>query len=222
MATNRAPGDPAGDDARRASTPVEQASPTEPIRIDWIEPALLADGRPGRLGMTHLPGKHGISSRYPGLEYRRDLHADLVRLRALGVGTLLLLVEDHELARWGDTRIVERAAEEGIVVRRHSIRDGGVVDRPATMALLLAELRAARSGSDAAVACMGGVGRTGLVASCALVEAGLTAAEAIRAVRQLRHPDAVETDVQRRFVEAYAAWLSRRPRDSAEAAEVVD
>lgn len=201
----------ARDNQRRSSAPLEQASPTEPIRVDWIEPALLADGLSGRLGMTHLPGKHGISTRYPGLEYRRDLRADLVRLRALGIGTLLLLVEDHELALWGDMSIVEIAAEEGITVRRHPIRDGGVLDGPSTMAVLVAQLRRARAEADAAVACMGGVGRTGLVASCSLVEAGLTAAEAIRLVRELRHPDAVETDVQRRFVEAYSAWLSRRP-----------
>ena len=213
---SNAPAEPTGDDARRTSVPLEQASPTEPIRVDWIEPTLLADGRPGRLGMTHLPGKHGVSSRYPGLEYRRDLHADLVRLRSLGVGTLLLLVEDHELARWGDPGIVERAGQAGITVRRHPTPDGGVVDSAETMAALLAELRVARADSDAAVACMGGVGRTGLVASCSLVEAGLPPAEAIRMIRRLRHPDAVETEVQRRFVEAYAAWFSGRGSEDEE------
>ena len=178
--------------------------------------ALLGDGLPGRLGLTHLPGKHGISSRYPGLEYRRDLDADLALLRGMGVGTLLLLVEDHELALWGDPGIVARAAKEGITVRRHPTPDGGVVDSPGTMAGLLVELRHARARSDAAIACMGGVGRTGLVAACALVEAGLGPADAIRTIRRLRHPDAVETEVQHRFVEAYAAWVGGRAAGSGE------
>ncbi len=46
-----------------------------PIHVDWIDPAVLADGLPGRLGLTILPGKRGKSIRYPGLVYRRDARA---------------------------------------------------------------------------------------------------------------------------------------------------
>jgi protein-tyrosine phosphatase len=57
---------------------------------------------------------------------------------------------------------------------------------------------------DVAVACMGGVGRTGMVVACALVRAGRTPAESVARVRSLRHPTAVETAAQERFVERYA------------------
>ena len=80
-----------------------------PIHVDWIDPAVLADGLPGRLGLTILPGKRGKSIRYPGLVYRRDARADLVRLHGMGVGLLALLVEDRELERWGDPALVEQS-----------------------------------------------------------------------------------------------------------------
>jgi protein-tyrosine phosphatase len=52
---------------------------------------------------------------------------------------------------------------------------------------------------------MGGVGRTGTVAACALVAAGWTPDEAITQVRQVRHPTAVETAAQVGFVRDYAS-----------------
>jgi protein-tyrosine phosphatase len=50
---------------------------------------------------------------------------------------------------------------------------------------------------------MGGVGRTGTVAACALVEGGMTADDAIATVRAVRHPTAVETVEQERFVRSF-------------------
>jgi len=192
-------------DDRRRSAPVEQADPDRPYRIDWIEAGALGDGAPGRMGLTFLPGKHGISSRYPGLTYRRTLQHDLDAMQAMAVSYLLLLVEDAELEQWGDPEIVSAGSTRGIVIRRHPLPDGGTPRSTGEMRDLLEELRAARRSGDVAVACMGGVGRTGLVAACALVTAGLDADAAIERVRAVRHPDAVETSEQRAFVERFAA-----------------
>jgi protein-tyrosine phosphatase len=185
-----------------------------PLRVDWLEPAELGDGRPGRLGLTILPGKHGPSVRYPGRVYRRELSRDLEALHAAGVRHLLLLVEDHELERWGDPSIVERGREAGIEVDRLPIPDGSPPVRAADMDALLARLNDARTEADAAVACMGGVGRTGTVAACALVAAGHSAADAIHRVREVRHPTAVETPGQVAFVEAYERHVAERDRGS--------
>lgn len=189
---------------RRARAPLEQADASVPYRIDWIDGPILGDRLPGRLGLTFLPGKHGTSFRYPGLVYGRDLDRDLAAMRAAGVEVLVLLVEDAELAAWGDPAIVERAAGAGIRVRRHPWPDGGTPASTAEMAALLGMIRADRATGNVAVACMGGVGRTGLVAACALVDAGFDAGAAIAEVRRIRHPDAVETEAQAEFVTAYA------------------
>lgn len=174
-----------------------------PLRIDWIGADELGDGRPGCLGLTILPGKHGASLRYPGRVYRRTLDGDLAALVAAGVALLLLLVEDEELARWGDVDIVERAAALGVTIVRRPMPDGGAPGSVGAMDEMLRLLANARGSGHAAVACMGGVGRTGTVVACALVAAGLSAERAIARVRQVRHPSAVETDAQTDFVARY-------------------
>jgi protein-tyrosine phosphatase len=187
---------------------VATPSPDLPIRVDWLAGGELGPG--GRLGMTILPGKHGASTRYPGLVYRRDLAVDLDGLLAQGVRHLLLLVDDEELARWGDTDIVARAAEGGLRITRRPLRDGSAPRTMEEMDDMLAVLAAARATFDVAVACMGGVGRSGTVAACALVAAGASAADAIERVRVVRHPTAVETEEQVAFVQAYERHVAER------------
>jgi protein-tyrosine phosphatase len=116
-----------------------------------------------------------------------------------------LLVDDEELAHWSDPGIVERGARVGVDVRRHPIPDGEPPADAADMRRILEDVRVGRANGDVAVACMGGVGRTGTVAACALVEAGMQADAAIAKVRAVRHPQAVETAAQEAFVRAFAA-----------------
>ncbi len=175
-----------------------------PLRVDWIGADAFADGRPGRLGLTFLPGKRGASMRYPGRIYRRELGADLATLASLEISRLLLLVEDHELHRWGDRDLVDQAASRGIAVERRPMPDGEPPASVTELVEILAWLGRARRDGDVAVACMGGVGRTGTIAACALVEAGWDADDAIAEVRRVRHPTAVETPAQEAFVRAFA------------------
>jgi protein-tyrosine phosphatase len=175
-----------------------------PPRIDWIDAERFADGLPGRLGLTELPGKQGASLRYPGVVYRRDLDRDLAALRGHGVGRLLLLVEDAELDQWGDADIVRRAAAGDLEVERRPMPDGAAPGSVEEADAIVAWIRRARRDGDLAVACMGGVGRTGTVAACALIDAGLAPEAAITLVRQIRHPTAVETDEQLAFVDRFA------------------
>lgn len=181
------------------------------MRIDWIEPDALVPQAPGRLGLTFLPGKRGASYRYPGHTYRRDTAEDLAAMRALGVVRLILLVEDRELDSWGDPAIVELGEQAGVTVHRHPMADGSPPSSLEAMDRILDEIADARAAGDVVVACMGGVGRTGTVAACALVRAGSTAAAAIEAVRAIRHPTAVETTAQERFVSRYAERRGSRP-----------
>lgn len=171
-----------------------------PLRVDWLE----ADAEPGRVGLTILPGKHGASTRYPGRVYRRDLDRDLVTLGELGVRHLVLLVEDSELERWGDLDIVQRGDAAGVLIHRFPMADGGTPRDLGEMQQILDTIRSGQRDGNVAIACMGGVGRTGMVAACHLVERGLSPRDAIATVRAVRHPGAVETHAQEEFVLRYA------------------
>jgi protein-tyrosine phosphatase len=173
------------------------------LRIDWLPADELPGDLPGRLGMTFLPGKRGPSSRYPGNVYRRDAAHDLATMRDMGVVRLVLLVEDEELARWSDSRIVALGQQAGIEVVRFPIRDG-TAPTPEGMDAILAAVDEGRRAGDVAVACMGGVGRSGTVAACALVRAGRLPQDALARVRDVRHPEAVETEAQEHLVRSYA------------------
>jgi protein-tyrosine phosphatase len=182
------------------------------LPIDWLDPEQLGDALPGRLGLTVLPGKQGVSFRYPGRVYRRDLDADFALLRSHGVERLILLVEDAELRHWSDPEIVARGATAGVTVLRHPLPDGRAPASVAEMATILDEVREGRSTANVAVACMGGVGRSGTVAACALVAGGLTPDAAIATVREVRHPTAIETAEQERFVRAFAQGVQAGER----------
>ena len=182
-----------------------------PPRIDWVPASDFGDDLPGNVGMTVLPGKHGPSVRYPGRVYRGNLDDDLAALGAAGIVRLVLLVDDVELHRWGDPALESRAVALGIEVDRHPIPDGSPPRDRAAMVAILASIATARSGGHVAVACMGGVGRSGTVVACALVAAGWTPEEAIGRVRQVRHPTAVETRAQEDFVRKFHPD-ERRPR----------
>jgi protein-tyrosine phosphatase len=185
-------------------SPPTDAPLDSPLHIDWLDiPAPRAEVT-GRLGMTILPGKHGASVRYPGRVYRRDLDADLETLARADVSRLILLVEDQELERWGDREIVARAARHGVEVYRVPLPDGGAPATPAEMDEIVSLVDGGRHDGNVVVACMGGVGRTGTVAACALVAVGIAAPVAIATVRRARHPTAVETAEQQAFVMSYA------------------
>jgi len=59
------------------------------------------------------------------------------------------------------------------------------------------------SGKNIFIHCMGGLGRTGVVAAMLLIEAGYSANQAITAVRSSR-PHTIETSAQEDFVYGYA------------------
>lgn len=172
-------------------------TPIRVNRVDLSRAPGLADA-PGALGMTFLPGKRGHGQHG---EHRRDLVADAHHLRThWGVERMVLLPEDHELAAWGVPDVVGMLRVAGIDVVRHPVVDQGVpADRASFGALLRETVDAIRGGASVAVACVGGLGRTGTTVACLLKDAGLDAGAAIDLTRASR-PGTIENDVQERFV----------------------
>jgi protein-tyrosine phosphatase len=106
---------------------------------------------------------------------------------------------------------VDLGRAAGVEVQRFPIQDGTAPELE-VMHAIQAALDEGRRRGHVAVACMGGVGRSGTVAACALVRAGRLPQDAIERVRDVRHPQAVETESQERLVRRYAEEIARAGR----------
>lgn len=172
-----------------ASDVLAAAQRNRRLRVDWLSEVAL--------GLTICPGR---------ADRRRDLAADLAVLS--DSDRLLCLLTDRELDWAGVPALLQAATEAGLAVHQHAIADQGVPD-PAAFRETVDWVHAALdAGERVVVHCMGGLGRSGLLAACVLVDRGLSAEAAIAAVRRARDPRAVETTEQEAFV---AAWAQRQP-----------
>lgn len=82
--------------------------------------------------------------------------------------------------------------------------DTGVPSLELATTAVQAVLDAATRGQNVVIHCKGGLGRTGLIAACALVATGISAAEAMVAVRNARQ-GAIENSRQEAFVREFAS-----------------
>ena len=163
------------------------------LRVDWVVTDLLGAGR---LGLTLCPGRR---------DRGRDLGEDLGQLVGDGVERLLCLLTDSELAWAGVTSLGTDAEAAGIEYRRSPIPDQGVPDMDEAVDLVRWCRAALARGARVVVTCMGGLGRSGTLAACVLVDADASPEAAVALVRAARGPRALETAGQEEFVYSFAS-----------------
>jgi len=168
------------------------------LRVDWIESDLSGAGR---LGITSCPGRR---------DRGRDLVTDLAQLRSQGVTRLLCLLTDSELNWAGVPDVGPRARAAGLTYHRLPVPDQGTPDAADAIDLVQWCREGTERGEAVVVTSMGGLGRSGTVAACCLVDAGMSPEAAIAAVRTARGPRALETIAQEDFVVTFASATQRR------------
>lgn len=168
-----------------------RTSITDPLRIDEVS----IPGYEGVIGLTLCPGKEDPwSSTGP---WKRDLGLDLAAIRDWGAAMLLSLIEPDEYDR---VKVADmgRRIPEGMEQLRLPIKDVSVPDKSWEEAWVREGPRVRellRKGGRVCIHCMGGLGRSGLVAARLLVELGLPPEEAMARVRTSRK-GAIETRQQ--------------------------
>jgi hypothetical protein len=158
-----------------------------------------------------LPGRI-IAGDYPRDFTEATSRAKLAAILEAGVRRFIDLTQEDELAPY-ERLLHSEAAIQGLTAqhRRYAIPDYGVP----SVAGMRAILDALRASGDGAVYlhCWGGVGRTGTVAGCLLVEAGYSGEEAIAILarkwmvvaKRAHHPYTPESREQFRFIRAWNA-----------------
>jgi protein-tyrosine phosphatase len=120
------------------------------------------------------------------------------------------LLTDSELNWAGVPDLGPRAQAAGLAYRRLPIPDQGTPDISDAIELVQWCGEAAERGEAAVVTSMAGLGRSGTIAACSLVAAGMSPDAAIAAVRTARGPRALETVAQEDFLVTFAAAMRGR------------
>ncbi|MBT6139485.1 MAG: hypothetical protein HOH65_18580 [Rhodospirillaceae bacterium] len=172
-------------------------SHSEPLPIDHVD---TPGG--GAIAMCYCPGR--IDPNGDQAVWRRDLAADLARIDAFGVRAIVTLVEPLELET---SQIQDIGAQaEALGIDWHHLP---IIDREAPgpkfevyWSLVGRRLRARlAAGERILLHCMGGRGRTGLLAARLLIELGEDPETAILKVRDARQY-AIESLPQEDYVRA--------------------
>jgi protein-tyrosine phosphatase len=165
-------------------------------------------GLPGRLGFAPAPGRWRPWEEDRGGDTIQD---DLTCLeRACGAAVLVTLLEREEMARIGLADLLDRARRSGFECLWFPIPDGTApLDLEATALLVARILERLAAGRTVIVHCLGGVGRSGTIAACALVGAGREPGRALELVRAARAAAATAPG-QEDFVYEFARACTRR------------
>jgi len=143
-----------------------------------------------------IPGKLGGMQR-PGLLIDED--EDLARLRHLGINRLVTLTEDPLDA--------SKLADFGISGVHFPIVDMGVPTAPAALELARRVEGWIEAGESVALHCKAGLGRTGTMLACCLVQQRTPPNRAIERVR-LVNPGYIQNELQLDFVAELAGYAA--------------
>ena len=138
-------------------------------------------------------------------EILRRLHTLGAGLDPDGVDRLLCLSTDAELDWAGVPELGSRAEAFGLNYRWLPVPDQGTCSLSEAIDLVGWCRDGLKRGESVVVTCMGGLGRSGMIAACTLVDAGVSPTAAIASVRAARGPRALETSGQEDLVSRFAA-----------------
>lgn len=149
---------------------------------------------PGRLGITICPGRR---------DKGRSLDEDVRSLLAGGTTRFVSFVTEDELDWAGVPELLPAMRAAGLRAEAFAIPDQRTPTQREAEPLVASLAASLAAGESVVLACMGGLGRSGMIAACVLRALGLSADDAIARIREARGPRAIETTLQEAFVSEY-------------------
>lgn len=169
-----------------------RTSDTHPLRIAEIELYSC------KIGLSLCPGKIQFGAMSGNWE--RDLTKDLMKIKESGYDVVVSLIEDEEFEELHVEGLRDGLVEElemswhWVPIADFSIPEQSINLKLNDVLIFIEE------GKSVFMHCKGGLGRAGLVSAWLLTHFGRTSFEAIREVRDVRSPSAIETKAQENWV----------------------
>lgn len=147
------------------------------------------------LAITILPGRK---------DRDRDMKNDLIHIKNSGFDTVISLLSKDEYDYYGVPDLISEYKNHGINCFELNIIDQGAPSRDDMKEVTGFINKKLISGSKVLIHCVGGLGRSGMVAACYLKEFKRVESEAsIKLIRDVRSKRAIESKVQEEFVRNY-------------------
>ncbi|WP_394330728.1 dual specificity protein phosphatase family protein [Cytophaga hutchinsonii] len=164
---------------------------TDKLRIDFIKSDKI-DAH--SLALTILPGRK---------DYSRDLSEDLKEIKEQQIDCVVSLITKDEMDMYGVPELLDVYKKQGVECLHVPVIDQKIPVK-AEIERINAFINAQqKKHKKVLIHCVGGLGRSGLVAACYLKSLGYPSDDAIKIVREARSSRAIESTEQEKFVYDY-------------------
>ena len=150
-----------------------------------------------RLHWIEIPGRLAIMARPRADDW---LEADVTEWRTSGVDLGVSLLERDEVSELGLQREAELCRANGIEFISLPIPDRGVPDVRQALEIARSIADGIAGGRSIAVHCRAGIGRSSLIAACAMICSGIEASDALALIRAARGVIVPDTEEQRDWI----------------------
>jgi protein-tyrosine phosphatase len=131
------------------------------------------------------------------------LDVDIAEWKASGLKTVVSLLEPEEVSELGLQREAEHCGTNGIEFLSFPIADRGVPELPDAIKIASCIATGIAAGRSIAIHCRAGIGRSSLVAACAMICSGIEAGDALTLLKEARGLSVPDTEEQRDWIFAF-------------------
>jgi protein-tyrosine phosphatase len=154
---------------------------------------------------TTLPGRLGIVPRPRAGDWLAD---EIAGWKGAGIDLVVSLLEPHEVAELGLDGEASLCGQHAIEFISFPVTDRGVPpSQPKALALAQRLASLVSRGSTVVVHCRAGIGRSSVIAACALICLGTDADQAFDRITKARGVAVPDAEEQRAWVNAFAEWV---------------
>ncbi len=178
---------------------VDSIENAQKLRLDSLDLAALEHNQPP-IYITILPGRK---------DRLRDLDRDLKTIKEHGVDSVMCLVTPDELEYYGVSELIPEYQKSGLETLSFPILDQHAPGQKGLLEALSWLDQQRRKNRTVLIHCVGGLGRSGLVAAAYLMQNGMDLQSSVETVRQARSERAIETREQMDFLERFSTMVGQ-------------